>query len=245
MKDERWKDFFDETYASFSEVILTPERTVAECEAIIDCLQLQTGDHVLDFGCGQGRMSIPLAERGMTVTGYDGSPTLLEEAKRRAPDLPHLHFQLGDMRELDESEQYDAIINIGTAFGYVPSREEDEHILQRVYAALKPGGYFLQELENRENKIKQLYPTWNVMHNNIVFSRRQFDLTTSRWSEEMFWFEEQEKKQAKLELTLYTASELMHMTTSAGLQVQHIYGGLDRSSYHMDSPRLMILSQKK
>ena len=43
-----------------------------------------SGDSVLDLCCGPGRHSIPLAERGMEVTGVDASSFLLTKAKQRA-----------------------------------------------------------------------------------------------------------------------------------------------------------------
>src|ERR1700755_2338540 len=39
---------------------------------------------VLDVGCGLGENAIFLASRGYSVTGLDGSPTAIEEARGRA-----------------------------------------------------------------------------------------------------------------------------------------------------------------
>lgn len=41
---------------------------------------------VLDIGCGLGDNAIFLASRGHSVTGLDGSPTAIEEARRRAAE---------------------------------------------------------------------------------------------------------------------------------------------------------------
>ncbi|HEV7853990.1 MAG TPA: class I SAM-dependent methyltransferase, partial [Mycobacterium sp.] len=42
------------------------------------------GGEVLDIGCGLGDNAIFLASRGHSVTGLDGSPTAIEEARNRA-----------------------------------------------------------------------------------------------------------------------------------------------------------------
>ncbi len=245
MSQESWSRFFGEDYLSFSEVILSPERTAFELEALMNVLQLREGMSVLDLGCGQGRMSVPLARRGVRVTGYDGSQSLLEAARQRAAEQgAEIEFVLGDMRELEFTARFDAVINIGTAFGYIAEASEDQDILRRIERSLKPGGFFLQETENRDFKLQHLHNTWNVMRDRIVFSQRQFDIATSRWREELCWFEQGDKKCAILDVRLYTAAELVRMTEAAGLSVQKLFGGFDLLPLTLRSPRMILLSRK-
>jgi ubiquinone/menaquinone biosynthesis C-methylase UbiE len=246
LSKEAWHSFFGEDYLLFSEVILSPERTAYELNAIVDCLKLSKGMKILDLGCGQGRMSIALAKKGFDVTGYDGSLQLLEEAKRRAAsESLNIAFVLGDMRELDTAEQFDAVINIGTAFGYITDAAADQDILHRVERLLKPGGLFLQETENRDYKLRFLHNTWHVMNERIVFSNRQFDSVSGRWREDICWYEEGEMKNALLDVRLYTATELLRMTEVAGLKVLQVCGGFDLSALTIASPRMLILSKKE
>jgi ubiquinone/menaquinone biosynthesis C-methylase UbiE len=42
-----------------------------------------TGRRILDAGCGSGPLFAALRDRGATVTGFDGSAGMLEEARRR------------------------------------------------------------------------------------------------------------------------------------------------------------------
>ena len=48
-----------------------------------------------------------------------------------------------DMRELDERDRYDAVVNLFTAFGYFEEEADDARVLGNVARALKPGGAFL------------------------------------------------------------------------------------------------------
>jgi 2-polyprenyl-3-methyl-5-hydroxy-6-metoxy-1,4-benzoquinol methylase len=246
---EHWKDFFREDYLRFSETILTPERTTFEVNQLVQQMQflgVPNGAKILDAGCGQGRISVPLAQRGYQVIGYDGSGVLLEEAKNRARiagvDIPFFH---GDMRELAYAGEFDVVLNLGTAFGYVENEADDLAILKRICNALKPGGYFIQETENREWKLRnQMGKTWHVMNGQPVWSDREFNLVTGRWKETITWMHGSALQQQVLDLRMYTATELIRLTKDAGLELQSIYGGFDYTPLTEKSPRLLLLSRK-
>lgn len=245
--NELWQAFFTEEYLRFSQTILTPERTEREVQQLLACLQLPSGARILDLGCGQGRIAVPLARAGYEVTGYDRSPVLLEAARTYAASAgADVTFVAGDMRELDFVETFDAVINLGTAFGYVASEREDAAILRNIWRALRPGGHFLQDTENREFRLRRLQPrTWEEMDGQPVLSERQFDCVTGRWRERIRWLRGGELRETILDLRLYTATELIRMTEAAGMTVTGVYGGLDLTPLTVDSPRLVIWSRKR
>lgn len=45
---------------------------------------------VVDFGCGDGRVAIPLRELGYDVTAVDASQNMLDRLRERDPDMPTL-----------------------------------------------------------------------------------------------------------------------------------------------------------
>lgn len=53
---------------------------------------------VIEVGCGPGRMTGPLADLGLAVRGIDLSPAMVDEARRR---YPQLDFEVGTMTALD------------------------------------------------------------------------------------------------------------------------------------------------
>lgn len=69
-------------------------------------LAAQAGGPVLELGCGSGRLLLPLAKAGHTVTGVDNSPAMLARAQARLALEPPTVAQrvtlvTGDMTALD------------------------------------------------------------------------------------------------------------------------------------------------
>lgn len=58
---------------------------------------LKPGSRVVDFGCGDGRLAIPLARLGFDVTGADASPTMLAALTDNDPDLPQVQSDGSDL----------------------------------------------------------------------------------------------------------------------------------------------------
>src|SRR6185295_6186931 len=61
--------------------------------------RIGSGESVLDVGCGCGDTSVTLGRRvgpGGGVLGVDISPVMLERARQRAADQPHVGFVLAD-----------------------------------------------------------------------------------------------------------------------------------------------------
>ena len=243
---EKWQSFFSSDYLKFSEEILTKDRTNDELQFLINNLELTGDAKILDLGCGQGRISIPLAKYGYNVTGLDASRDLLEEAKNRAKrESVSINFIYSDMRNMNYLNEYDAVINMGTAFGYVERQQDDEITLKNVYRALRPNGVFIQDLDNREAKVNNYNKqSWYYMNNKFVWNQREFNYLTGRWNEIIKWEEHGEEKEFLLNLRLYTASEIIHMNQISGLQLRDSFGYFNNQPYSATSPRMIMKYQR-
>ncbi len=58
---------------------------------------LKPGSRVVDFGCGDGRVAIPLRRMGFDVTAADSSPTMLAALAEHDPDMPRIQSQGHDL----------------------------------------------------------------------------------------------------------------------------------------------------
>ncbi len=134
--------------------------------------QLEAGIDVLDVGCGAGRAMAFLAEAfpKSRFTGYDFSEEAITMAKAEAErrGLTNLRFEVRDVAQLNEREQYDLI----TAFDIVHDQADPARVLREIHAALRPDGLFLMQdidasshLEkNREHPIGPMLYTISTMH---------------------------------------------------------------------------------
>jgi SAM-dependent methyltransferase len=244
-----YEEFFGEDYLRMYALTLAPERTVQEVEGIVRLLAPPPGSSILDLCCGHGRHAIPLAQRGYRVTGQDLSEFFLQRAQADAQvEGVSVRWVRGDMREIPFEDEFDAVINIFTAFGYFESEEEDQKVLQQVHRALKPGGRFLLELKHREDVIRRYRPSIVTRLDDglIVTHESELDLLTSRNPVTMtMFFPDGRRKEYRHSVRMYTLTELAQMCEAAGLPLEAYYGGLDGSALTLDSKRLALLCRKE
>lgn len=71
--------------ADFSYALLSEERTKeGSAESIIRFSGIKKGDTAVDFGCGPGFLTLPLAKKVKTVYAVDINPRMLEITSQRA-----------------------------------------------------------------------------------------------------------------------------------------------------------------
>jgi len=128
--------------AARAEFFASGERHVATCfEAIRRCLTPAFAPRrALDFGCGVGRLVIPLARRCAEVVGVDVSPAMLAEARRNCEQgglanvtLTEIHDDLGPV-----TGTFDFIHSF-IVFQHVPVRK-GERLVGELLRRLEPGG---------------------------------------------------------------------------------------------------------
>jgi SAM-dependent methyltransferase len=103
--------------------------------------------HVLDLGCGTGKNSIFLAERGAVCTGLEISKTALSLARERAKanglTTTFLEKSFGDPFPFEDLS-FDLALDIMSSNSL--TEEERETYLKETSRVLKPGGYFFVRL---------------------------------------------------------------------------------------------------
>lgn len=105
----------------------------------------ERGGPVLEYGCGNGRISIPLARSGLAVTGVDLSPEMIGDLRARLASEPadvkaRVTLRRADMRTAALGRRFPLILCPFNAFLHLYTREDVERFLARVRAHLAPRG---------------------------------------------------------------------------------------------------------
>lgn len=96
------------------------------------------GAKVLDFGCGDGRVAIPLAALGYEVTAVDSSQRMLDRLAERAPDVTTVQATADGIAGHLGRRRMDAVYALAVLIHH--SYTDCLHIIERLRAATKLGG---------------------------------------------------------------------------------------------------------
>ena len=209
---------------------------------IIDHFKPAPGSPVLDLGCGRGRHSVYLNEKGFDVTGVDISEENI--AFNKQYENEQLKFFVHDMRQVFKKDAFVFIINLFTSFGYFEKDEDNQRTINSAAEDLKEGGILLIDYLNCHKVLNELAVEEVKTVDDIEFHIvRGFDgkfitknITFEDFEDE---FNYQEKVRA-LQL-----SDFEKYFENAGLKIIHLSGNYRLETFDaVNSPRLIIAGIK-
>ena len=137
-------------FGQYYDLIYQDKDYARECDFVEQLLREHAPGklrRILELGCGTGRHTITLADRGYAVTGIDLSPTVVDLARRRAHALG-TEFLVMDMRALQFPERFDACICLFCGICYLTDDEDLRRTFGGVRASLRTGGLFVFDFWN-------------------------------------------------------------------------------------------------
>jgi SAM-dependent methyltransferase len=152
-----------------------------------------------------------------------------------------------DMRHIPYESEFDGIFNVFVSFGLLETDAEDQRVLEQVRKALKPGGRFLLETLHRDGWLRgrRRHSVDRHADNSIVLIERDFDPVYGRnITRETLVEPDGQRTEAWHSVRIYAMTELIHMLTVAGLNLQAYYGGLDRRDLTLDTRHIVVVACK-
>jgi SAM-dependent methyltransferase len=101
---------------------------------------LPAGCRVVDFGCGDGRVTVPLYDLGFQVIGADASSTMLARLAHHAPGIPTVQSTGPDLHER-LGRKVDAVVALAVLIHH--SRADQLDIIAGLRKAVRKGGLLL------------------------------------------------------------------------------------------------------
>jgi len=102
------------------------------------------GTRLLDAGCGTGKSSIPMVDRGWEVTACDNSVEMLRQLRSKVGY--RLRIELADLRDMPMLGSYDLILCLGDVLNYCAVTTPLATTLSGLASNLAPDGLLLFDL---------------------------------------------------------------------------------------------------
>lgn len=132
---ESCAEFYDQLYRH-----VDPNLITRLCE-------LSAGGRVLELGIGTGRIALPLAARGVDVSGIESSPSMIARLRDK-PGGSRLQIVFGNFADGEIEGTFSLVFALVSTFFLLHSHEEQQRCFNAVSKLLSNHGFFV--LENFE-----------------------------------------------------------------------------------------------
>ena len=213
----------------------------------IDYAKKQGGE-VLELACGTGRVSIPIAEAGINVTGIDLSPEMLNVFQNKLNDKPELSGKVnlihGNIAHFELKRKFPLIIIPFRAFLCLTDEQDIANSLACIYKHLTDDGLFIIDVfnthKNLDNWCGEEKIQWENLDessgnrivkkagqdkidlvNRIMYCHSTYEVTTPDGKTEFFTEE--------LKIKYYYNEQLRAVIEKAGMEIVEEYSWYDKS----------------
>jgi len=219
----------------------------------------RSGGLILELMCGTGRVLLPLAESGFTITGVDLSPAMLEIARAQVMEAgleQRVTLLEGDVRALPLPPDSFALAFVAVnSFMHLDEVRDQLATLANVRRALNRRGLLVIDLFNPD-------PREIAREDNRLVLDREYQLdgrhvqkfvaidsdAAAQLSRVTYLYDE---TAADGQLTRHTMRftlrwlyrfELEHLLARAGFTLRNLYGSYELDDYGSGSPRMIAVA---
>ncbi len=222
------------------------DQAASDIPKIEKLLRLKKGARILDLACGNGRYAIPLAKKGYRVTAVDPVVSYIEQARHRAgKENISVDFMLGDMREFNRSEGFDAVLIMGNSFGIFKEEKEEKLVLENLFRSVVRGGCVLIENPGKEIVKKNYQKT--VVHESEWIRCEESHTMRNEWGwmdSSVTVYKDGQKGEFTYSYRLHNAEDMVDLLTAAGFTEVRVFGDLSGGTYNEDAEKLVTVARK-
>ena len=223
-----------------------------------------TGGPICEIGCGSGRLLVPLAEAGYTITGVDTSAVMLARC-RAAVDAAGVAAQVSlhqaDMTTLQLPTHAFrlAFVALGS-FQHLTTLAERRAALQAIRAHVIPGATLALDLTQSDpRRFAQAAESGQIVHVGTWRDAASGTILTHTIAAQggaapgmltlTHWYDTHAQGKALTRICIETAlasithAEIALLLAATGWRVRHIYGDHALGEWDELSPRLIVVAQ--
>ncbi len=213
--------------------------------------RLRERNSVMELACGTGRVAIPLAQHGLSVTGIDYSKPMLDHARKKAREA-HVEIELAlcDFRDFDLGRKFGSILLLSNALWHVHERSDFEALLQCVQLHLEPDGLFVLDvfvpgLDVLNRDPQQRYPfstyTDRETGEQVEVTQTYVYEPDTQISRVVQYKGMTDEIVGGLNLRMYFPQELDTLLAYNGMTIDEKFGDWDRVSFDSSSKHQLYL----
>lgn len=204
---------------------------------IVDLLaELAGAGSALELAIGTGRVALPLAARGVPVSGIELSPDMLAQLRAK-PGGDAIPVTIGDMTATRVDGAFRLVYLVYNTIGNVETQDRQVACFANAAAHLEPGGAFVIEVGVPD--LRRLVPG----HDAVVFAHspgyvgydRYDDLVAQHAVSHHFVADGPGAREVRTPFRFVWPSELDLMARLARLELADRWAGWDRSPFTADS----------
>ncbi|RWP68823.1 class I SAM-dependent methyltransferase [Mesorhizobium sp.] len=227
---------YDESRAYTYEKFTSLLGKVAEADETAALLeQLSRGGGALELGIGNGRVAVPLSERGVRVEGIDNSDSMLKLLAKRTDVIKAWK---GDISDFSSEQRYDLVYCVYGTFTLLSTREEQIACLRSAAEALTEKGVVV--IEVRVPPLDgfvggQKTTTVYVDHENTFVNAVLHDPVNQNLTSTILWFSGTSVRRLPQRVRYVYHQELDTMAECVGLELAERWGDWARGAFTNES----------
>ena len=220
------------------------------------------GGKILELASGSGRLLLPLAREGYTLTGVDTSAAMLNLARvelEQAGVMQRCQLVQQDMCTLQLPDKFRlALIALGS-FGHIITRRSQQQALLAIRQHLSLGATFVLDISNEDARyMEQLsgqmlhQGTWQQADGSYVThflspasAQTQHLLDLTHFYEVHRQGEAARRTVSQTSLYLFERNETELLLEQAGFRIKDVYGTYDFGPYEHESPRMIFIAEAR
>ena len=230
LDDDSLNDFGAEVAQEYDEFVRGDEAAAADFLA-----GLAGGRPALELAIGNGRIALPLVERGVEVAGVDTSQPMLDLI-RRHPRGHEVRVQLGDMTTDAPEGSYGLVFLVYNTIGNVLTQDGQVAVFRNAASRLLDDGVFVVEnFAPWTSTTPQAVEVAEIGAEGVVIDTKRYDRVTQRLWVTRLRISADGIRSEPMELRVVGPGELDLMAQLAGLRLHARYGGWHREPFTADS----------